>query len=121
MKKIFQYWIGIFGHPNRILVDHSGEFGNIEFQTLCEHFNIRICTTGIESPWNNSLIERHNAILGLRVIKTMKGINCDLQLSVSWAVNSENSLKNAPSSFQTNLFLRKIQISQTYAMIYYLL
>ena len=41
MKKIFQYWIGIFGHPNKILVGNGGEFDNTEFQTLCENFNIR--------------------------------------------------------------------------------
>ena len=37
MKKIFQYWIGIFGHPNKILVDNGREFNNTEFQTLCEN------------------------------------------------------------------------------------
>ena len=50
VKKIFQYWIGIFGHPNKILVDNDGEFDNTEFQTLCDNFNIRICTTAAESP-----------------------------------------------------------------------
>ena len=94
VKKIFQHWIGTFGYPNKILVDNGGEFDNGEFQTLCENFNIRICTTAAESPWSNGLIERHNAILGLTVTKTIEDTKCDLQLAVSWAVSAKNSLKN---------------------------
>ena len=82
VEKIFQYWIGIFGCPNKILVDDAGEFENTEFQTFCENINIRICTTAAGSPWSNGLIERHNAILGLTVTKTMEDIKCDLQLAV---------------------------------------
>ena len=94
VKKMFPYWIGIFGHPNKILVDNDGEFDNTEFQALCENFNISICTTAVESPWRNGLIERHNAVFGLTVTKTMEDIKCDLQLAVSWAVSAKNSSKN---------------------------
>ena len=59
--------MGIFDHPNKILVDNGGESDNIDFQKLCVNFNIRICTTAVESPWSNDLIERHNAVLGLTV------------------------------------------------------
>ena len=93
-KKDFQYWIGIFGHPYKILVDNGGEFDDTELQRLCENFDITICTTAADSPWSNSLIERHNTVLGLAVTKTMEDINCDLQLAVSWAVSAKNSLKN---------------------------
>ena len=34
VKKIFRYWIEIFGYPNIILVGREGEFDNTEFQTL---------------------------------------------------------------------------------------
>ena len=92
VKKIFQYWIGIFGHPNKILVDNGGEFDNTEFQTLCKNFNIRIWTTAAESPWSNSLIERrHNAVLGLTVTKN-EDIKCDLQIVVSWAVSAKKNV-----------------------------
>ena len=70
VKKIFQYWIGIFVHANKSLVDNGGKLNNNEFQTLCENFNIRIRTTAAESPCSSSLIERHNDILGLAVTKT---------------------------------------------------
>ena len=78
MKKIFQYWIGIFGHPNKILVDNGGEFNNTEFQILRENFNIRICLTAAESPWSNGLTEQHNAVLGLTITKTVEDIKCGL-------------------------------------------
>ena len=34
MKEIFQYWIVIFTHLNKIVVDNDGEFDNTEFQTF---------------------------------------------------------------------------------------
>ena len=40
---------------------HWGIFVSAVFQTLCENFNIRVCSTAAESPWSNVLIERHNA------------------------------------------------------------
>ena len=58
-----------FGHPNKIFVDNGREFNNTEFQTLCENFNIRICTAAAETPWSNSLIERHNVVLGQQLLK----------------------------------------------------
>ena len=107
MRKIFQHCIEIFGHPNKILVDNGGEFGNTQFQMLCENFNIRICTSAAESPWNNGLIERHNAILGLTVTKIMEDFKCDLQLAISWAVSAKNSLKNVHGFSQNQLVFGK--------------
>lgn len=94
VKKIFQCWIGSFGYPNKILVDNGGEFANDEFITFCENLNIRICTTAAESPWSNGLVERHNAVLGLTVAKTIEDTKCDLDIAVAWAVSAKNSLKN---------------------------
>ena len=61
VKKIFKHFIGFFDYL-KILVDDGGEFYNDGFKTLCEIFNIQICTTAAESPWNSDLIDRHNAI-----------------------------------------------------------
>ena len=94
VTKIFQHWITTFGYPNRILVDNGGEFANDEFMTFCENLNIRICTTAAESPWSNGLIERHNAVLGSTVSKTIEESNCDLELAVAWAISAKNALKN---------------------------
>ena len=94
VSKIFQHWIGSFGHPRKILVDNGGEFDNKDFIDFSESLNIRICTTAAESPWSNGIVERHNAILGLTVSKTMEDTNCNLELAVAWAVSAKNSLKN---------------------------
>ena len=58
------------------------KFDNLKFQMLCKNFNVRIWTTVPQTPWNNSLIKKHNAIPGLIVTKTMEDIKCDLQLVV---------------------------------------
>ena len=118
MKEMLQYWIVIFTHFNKIVVDDGEKFDNTEFQTLGENFNIRICITAAEGPWSNDLIERHNDIRGLTVTKTMEDLKCDLQLVVSWAITAKNSLKMFMASLHTNLSRRKSPISQTYVLIY---
>ena len=121
VQKIFQFWIGIFGHPNKILGDNGEEFDNAEFQTLCENFNIRTCTTAGESPWINGLIERHNVIRDLAVTKTMEDIKCDLQLAVLWVVSAKNLFKNVHGFSPNQPVFGKLRISQMYVMIYCLL
>ena len=82
------FWV-----PKKFLVDNGGEF-NKDFRSLCENVNICILTTAAESPWSNGLIERHNAITGYTVTKTMEDAGCDLELTLSWAVAAKNSLNN---------------------------
>ena len=82
------FWV-----PKKFFVDNGGEFNN-DFRSLCENVNICILTTAAESPWHNGLIERHNAIVGYTVTKTMEDAGCDLELTLSWAVAAKNSLKN---------------------------
>ena len=63
--------MSIFGSPKKFLVDNDGELNNEDFHLLCENVNICILTTAAESPWSNSLKERHNAIVGYTVSKIM--------------------------------------------------
>ena len=104
VSKIFQHWIGSFGHPRKILVVNGGEFDNKDFIDFSESLNIRICTTASESLWRNGIVERHNAILGLTVSKTMEDTNCNLELAVAWAVSAKNALKNI-NGFSPNQFV----------------
>ena len=46
------------------------------------------------SPSSNGLIEQHDAVLGLKVTKTINGTNCDLQTAVVWTSSAKNSLTN---------------------------
>ena len=56
--------------------------------------NIHICTTAAEAPWINGLVERHNAVLGYTVAKTIDNVKCDLELTLAWTTVAKNSLKN---------------------------
>ena len=75
--------MSIFGPPKKLLVDNSGEFNNEDFRSLCEYVNICILTNAAESPSTNGLIERHNAIVGYTITKTMEDAGCDLELALS--------------------------------------
>ena len=79
----------------RILEDNGGEIANKEFKTLCENLNIWKSTTAAQSPCNNSLIEPHNAFLGLITteVKIIEG-TCDLNMAVAWVISATSSLKN---------------------------
>ena len=60
---------------------------------MCEKFNITVKTTAAEAPWSNGLCERHNAVLGEMVLKTMAdGISLDVALQ--WSIHAKNSLAN---------------------------
>ena len=60
---------------------------------MCETLRIIIKTTAAESPWSNSLVERHNLVLSERLDKIIDETDCD-SLAVSWCVNTKNSLHN---------------------------
>ena len=90
-----------FGSSKKYLVDNGGEFNNEDFRSLCENVNICILTNATESPWSKGLIERHTAIVGYTVPKTMEDAGCDLELTLSWAVAAKNSLKIV-NSFSSN-------------------
>ena len=60
---IFKHWISLFGTPGKFLSDNGGEFGNETFREMGEGFNIRVVTTGAESPWANGIVEKYNGTL----------------------------------------------------------
>ena len=92
VRKLFQHWVMIFRVSNKYLVDNGDEFANREFIAYCENMNIQICTTAAESPWSNGLVERHNTVLGMTVLKVIKVVNCQLEVALAWSV--KNCLKN---------------------------
>ena len=85
--------MSIFVSPKKFLADNGEEFNNEDFHSFCENVNICMLTTAAESPWSNDLRERHNAIVGYTVTRTMKNAGCDLKLALLWAVSSWNSLE----------------------------
>ena len=52
-----KYWIAVYGTVYKFVTDNGGEFVNEELMTLCKALNIKVHTTGAESPWLNGIIE----------------------------------------------------------------
>ena len=59
----FERWLSIFGAPREIVMDQGGEW-ETEFISLLEQHGILSKVSGSYAPWQNSLAERHGAILG---------------------------------------------------------
>ena len=76
LSAIFKIWITTYGTPEKIMVDNGGEFNNDEFRDFCQNYNIRIRPTAAESPFSNSTVERHNALIGESVDKIMYETKC---------------------------------------------
>lgn len=74
--------------------DNGRELANEEFEKINENCNIGICTNAAESLWNNGLIERDNANLGLTITKTIEKVKCGLDMDVAWAISATNAFKN---------------------------
>ena len=56
--------------------------------------NINFKLTSAESPWSNSLIERHNLILGDMLDRILEESINNIDIAVAWAINAKNSLTN---------------------------
>ena len=87
-------WIAIFGAPKTILLDNGGEFNNELLHELCEQLNISVKSTAAEASWSNSIVERHNAVLGKMINKLLLDnySQYPIDVIVSWAVSAKNAL-----------------------------
>ena len=94
ISKIFEIWISMFGSPGQILTDNGGEFNNEDFRIMEEKLNTKIKSTAAESPLSNGINERHNAILGDMIDRTIADRRCSLQVAVASAVSSKKALPN---------------------------
>ena len=53
VNAMMKYWIAVYGKVKKNLTDNGGEFINEELMTLCKAFNVKVHTSGAESPWLN--------------------------------------------------------------------
>ena len=90
ISKIFRIWISIFGPPKQILSDNWGEFSTEDFHLMGEKLNTNIRNTAAETPWSNSINERHNATFGSMISKVKDDTGCNLEVAVA----SKNTLAN---------------------------
>ena len=61
---------------------------------LSEAVNIKVHTTGAESPWSNGIIERHNSVLSEMLNKVPEENHCSLDIALNWFLNAINTLQN---------------------------
>ena len=94
VQAILEYWVRIFGAPQKFLSDNGGEFVNQELIDFAEKFNKSIHTTAAESAWSNGMCEKHNDIIADMITKTMADCGCSFELAVPWSVAAKNSLLN---------------------------
>ena len=94
VSAVMKLWVAYFGAPKSFLTDNGREFNNSEFRDMAQNLNSIVRTTAAYSPWSNGLNERHNAVLGDMVVKTIEDAQCSLEDAVSWAVSAKNSLSN---------------------------
>ena len=95
VKGILEYWVRIFGSPNKFLSDNGGEFVNKDLTDFAEKYNVTIKTTAAESAWSNGLVEKHNGLLANVIDKIMDDDKeCPLDIAVHWACAAKNSLSN---------------------------
>ena len=76
IKAFMDEWVmGFFGTPKHaILVDNGGEFMNAKFKSMCEKLNVKLMSTGANSPWQNGIVERNHGVVD-SIIARMKTDN----------------------------------------------
>ena len=77
------HWVVVHGTVDKFLTDNGGEFVNEELMTLCEALNIKVHTTGAESPWSNGIIEGHNLVLSEMLNKVLEENHCSLEIALA--------------------------------------
>ena len=84
-----------FGPPEKFLIDNGGEFANENYKELTEQFNVEICGTSANSPWQNGMCERNHYIVDVRVEKMIEDDpSMKLEVVLAWAINAKNSMQN---------------------------
>ena len=62
---------------------------------MVAHFNVEICNTGAESPWQNGICERNHSVIDLCVEKIIEDDrDLSIEVALAWAVNAKNAISN---------------------------
>ena len=94
VSSIFMDWFRYFGAARKILTDNGGDFPNNVMIEMNEKFGIETLVTAAESPWSNSIVERHHARLYEAMMKTIKDTRCEPKIGLAWSVCAKNALCN---------------------------
>ena len=86
----------------------EGEFNNELFRDMAQLLNTHVLSTAAESPWQNGITERHNAIVSNMVDRILEDVNnCSIEVALAWALSAKNSLKNVFGYSPNQLVFRK--------------
>ena len=93
-------WIASgFGAPKGFLLDNGGEFADNLYEEMTAHFNVEICNTGAESPWQNGICNRNHVVIDLCVENMLEDDQTlSLEVALAWVMNAKNSI-----SYETTL------------------
>ena len=93
---VIKIWIASgFGAPSKFLIDNGGEFTNNLYKEMAAHFNVEVCNTGAESPWQKGICERNRAVIDLCVEKMLEDDQTlSLEDALAWPLNAKNSISN---------------------------
>ena len=95
INAIFEKWIQYFGHMDKIMTDNGGEFTNDEMTEVSNRLNLKLFTTGAESPWQNGLCERNHAHTDNILQSVLRDYpELSLKSALTWACTAKNSLTN---------------------------
>ena len=56
-----QFWLKLYDAMEVLIMDQGTEFG-AHFEHLCQSREILPVVTDLETPWQNSVVERHGAL-----------------------------------------------------------
>ena len=96
VRNVIMMWVANgFGTPEKLLIGSGGEFANESFKEMAEQFNVEICSTAAESPWQNGICERNHAVIDTCVEKSLEDDpTIELDVALAWAVNAKNAIFN---------------------------
>ena len=57
--------------------------------------NNNVKTTGVESPWSNGIVEKHNGIIGNMMEKVLSDGGCSLEVALAQCLSAANALLNS--------------------------
>ena len=108
VDNLFKIWVQIYEAPENFLTDKGGEFANCQFLEMCETMNITVKVPAAESQFFNGLVERHNMIIANMLDKILENQQLDLDIALSWCLNTKNALANIIGSHHFIWYFVKI-------------
>ena len=83
VNAIMNYWVAAYETVDKFLTDNGGELVNEELMRLCKALNLKVHTTGAESPRSIRIIERHTVVLLEMLNKVLEESHCSPDIALA--------------------------------------